>query len=150
MIDYAKAFDCVDHNKLGKINAVLPPEFACSQCGKAFDAATKFCSECGGKVADKNAAPAAAPAVTPAPAVAPAPAAAPAAGAEVVSAPMPGTIVNVVVSAGQSVKSGDVLLVLEAMKMENEIMAPRDGVVAGVHVTKGESVDSGKALVSLQ
>ena len=63
---------------------------------------------------------------------------------------MPGTIVNVMVSAGQSVKSGDVLLVLEAMKMENEIMAPRDGVVAGVHVTKGESVDSGKALVSLQ
>ena len=63
---------------------------------------------------------------------------------------MPGTIVNVVVSAGQSVKSGDVLLVLEAMKMENEIMAPRDGVVAGVHVSKGESVDSGKALVSLQ
>ncbi len=63
---------------------------------------------------------------------------------------MPGTIVSVAVSAGQSVKSGDVLLVLEAMKMENEIMAPRDGVVAGVHVSKGESVDSGKALVSLQ
>ena len=63
---------------------------------------------------------------------------------------MPGTIVSVAVSAGQSVKSGDVLLVLEAMKMENEIMAPRDGVVAGVHVAKGESVDSGKALVSLQ
>ena len=67
-----------------------------------------------------------------------------------INAPMPGTIVSVAVSAGQSVKSGDVLLVLEAMKMENEIMAPRDGVVAGVHVAKGESVDSGKALVSLQ
>jgi biotin carboxyl carrier protein len=63
---------------------------------------------------------------------------------------MPGTIVSIAVSAGQSVKSGDVLLVLEAMKMENEIMAPRDGVVAGVHVNKGDSVDSGKALVSLQ
>ena len=63
---------------------------------------------------------------------------------------MPGTIVNVVVSAGQSVKSGDVLVVLEAMKMENEIMAPRDGVVAGVHVNKGDSVDSGTLLISLQ
>ena len=93
-----------------------------------------------------------APAAAPAPVAetAPAPVSAPAADAEVVNAPMPGTIVSVAVSAGQSVKSGDVLLVLEAMKMENEIMAPRDGVVAGVHVTKGESVDSGKALVSLQ
>ena len=53
------------------------------------------------------------------------------------------------VSNGQSVKKGDVLVVLEAMKMENEIMAPRDGVVASVNVTKGASVNTGDLLVSL-
>jgi glutaconyl-CoA decarboxylase len=95
--------------------------------------------------------PAQAPVVAPAPVKEEAPvAAAPAAGTETVTAPMPGTIVNVLVSAGQAVKSGDTLVVLEAMKMENEIMAPRDGVVAGVHVAKGDSIDSGKVLVSLQ
>lgn len=93
----------------------------------------------------------AAPAAAPAPAVAPAPAAAPVpAGAETVNSPMPGTIVSVNVSAGQNVKKGDVLVVLEAMKMENEIMAPRDAVVASVQVNKGDSVDSGTPLVSLQ
>lgn len=93
----------------------------------------------------------AAPAVAPAPASAPAPAAAPVpAGAETVNSPMPGTIVSVNVSAGQNVKKGDVLVVLEAMKMENEIMAPRDAVVASVQVNKGDSVDSGTPLVSLQ
>lgn len=78
------------------------------------------------------------------------PAAPVAAGAETINAPMPGNIVNVMVKAGDTVAKGQVLLVLEAMKMENEIMSPRDGVVAGVHVSKGESVDSGKLLVSLQ
>lgn len=93
----------------------------------------------------------AAPAAAPAPATAPAPAAAPVpAGAETVNSPMPGTIVSVNVSAGQNVKKGDVLVVLEAMKMENEIMAPRDAVVASVQVNKGDSVDSGTPLVSLQ
>ena len=58
--------------------------------------------------------------------------------------------VSVNVSAGQNVKKGDVLVVLEAMKMENEIMAPRDAVVASVQVNKGDSVDSGTPLVSLQ
>ena len=72
------------------------------------------------------------------------------AGAETINAPMPGNIVNVMVKAGDSVTKGQVLLILEAMKMENEIMSPRDGVVVGVHVSKGESVDSGKLLVSLQ
>ena len=117
--------------------------------GKAYDVQVE---EIGGAAPVAAApAPVAAPAA-PAPAVEAAPAApaAPAAGAEVVSAPMPGTIVSIAVSAGQSVKSGDVLLVLEAMKMENEIMAPRDGVVAGIHVNKGDSVDSGAQLVSLQ
>ena len=94
----------------------------------------------------------AAPVAAPAPAAkAPAPAAAPVpAGAETVNSPMPGTIVSVNVSAGQNVKKGDVLVVLEAMKMENEIMAPRDAVVASVQVNKGDSVDSGTPLVSLQ
>ena len=92
---------------------------------------------------------AAAPAPAAAPA-APAPAAAPAAaGSETVNAPMPGTILSVNVNNGQSVKKGDVLFVLEAMKMENEIMAPRDGVIASVNTTKGSSVESGAVLCTL-
>ena len=91
-------------------------------------------------------APAAAPKAAPA-----APKAAPAAAAagEPVAAPMPGTILSVNVTAGQSVKSGDVLVVLEAMKMENEIKAPKDATVASVNVAKCESVDTGATLVTL-
>ena len=89
------------------------------------------------------AAPAAAPvAAAAAPA---APAAAPAAPA--VTAPMPGTILKVNVQNGQAVKAGQVLVVLEAMKMENEIMAPKDGTVTQVVVSKGASVDTGAPLV---
>ena len=93
-------------------------------------------------------APAAAPAPTPAPAPAAAPTAAPAGGREITS-PMPGTILAVNVTPGQSVKQGDVLVVLEAMKMENEIMADADGTVGSVLVTKGQSVDSGAVLCTL-
>ena len=95
---------------------------------------------------------AAAPAAPAAPKAAPAPAAAPkaaagAAGAVAVKAPMPGNILKVNVTAGQAVKSGDVLCILEAMKMENEIMAPKDGTVTQVLVSKGNTVDTGAPLV---
>ena len=96
------------------------------------------------------AAPVAAPAAPAAPAaVAAAPAAAPAVtgAGEAVNAPMPGTILKVNVSQGQAVKEGDVLCVLEAMKMENEIMAPKAGTITQVVVAKGSSVNTGDALV---
>ena len=93
---------------------------------------------------------AAAPAAAPAPAAAAAPAAPAVTGAgDPVNAPMPGNILKVNVSQGQAVKSGDVLCVLEAMKMENEIMAPKDGTVTQVLVSKGSTVDTGAALVVL-
>ena len=88
------------------------------------------------------AAPVAAPAAPKAPAVAPA-APAGAAGAVAVKAPMPGNILDV------KVKAGDVLAILEAMKMENEIVAPQDGTVASVNVNKGDTVNSGDTLVSM-
>ena len=81
-----------------------------------------------------------------APAAAPAAPAATAAG-EAVTAPMPGTILKVNVQNGQAVKEGDLLCVLEAMKMENEIMAPKTGTVAQVVTSKGASVSTGDVLV---
>lgn len=90
-------------------------------------------------------APAPAPAATPAPPPPPAPA-----GGEQVSSPMPGTILAVNVAVGDTVKRGQVLMILEAMKMENEIMCPRDGVVASVNTSKGASVESGTLLCVLQ
>ena len=98
----------------------------------------------------KSAAPAPKPAAAPKAAPQASAASAPVSGATTVEAPMPGSIVSVKVKNGDTVNEGDVLCVLEAMKMENEIMAPRDAVVAGVHVNKGDSVDSGKLLISLQ
>ena len=92
---------------------------------------------------------AAAPVAAPAAEAAPAPAAAPVVtgAGEPVAAPMPGTIVKVNVTAGQAVKAGDVLCVLEAMKMENDITAPKDGTVTQVVVSKGSSVSTGDALI---
>ena len=115
--------------------------------GSAYDVVVE---EVGGAVA-----PAAAPKAAPAPAAAPAapataaPKAAPAAGAVNVEAPMPGNILDVKVKAGDAVKAGDVLVILEAMKMENDIVAPQDGTVASVSVAKGDTVNVNDVLVSL-
>lgn len=99
----------------------------------------------------ESAAPTAAAPVAAAPA---APAAKPAAPAGAVGnisvkAPMPGTVVNVVVTVGQTVKAGEDLVFIEAMKMETPVKAPQDATVATIEVSKGEAVDSGKVLVTL-
>ncbi len=92
-------------------------------------------------------APAAAPAAAPAPAVPAAPAVT--AAGETVASPMPGTVLRVEVTQGAAVKSGQLLLVLEAMKMENEILAPHDGTVAQIVAQKGATVETGSPLIVL-
>ena len=95
-------------------------------------------------------APAPAPAAAPAPQAAPKAAPAPAAAGSVkVDAPMPGNILDVKVSNGTAVKAGQVLVILEAMKMENEIVAPQDGTVASVNVNKGDTVEAGQTIITL-
>ena len=105
----------------------------------------------GGAAAPVAAPRAAAPAPAPAaPAAAPAaPAKAAGAGEQSVDAPMPGKIIEVKVSVGQAVKAGDTLLILEAMKMQNEIAAPADGTVKAVNVSAGQSVKVRESLVIL-
>lgn len=92
-----------------------------------------------------GAAPAPAPTATSAPPPPPAPA-----GGEQVSAPMPGTILSVNIAVGDSVKRGQVLMILEAMKMENEIMCPRDGRITAIQTSKGAAVESGTPLCTIQ
>lgn len=94
-------------------------------------------------------APAAAPAAAPAPA--PAPAAAPAApaGGTAIKAPMTGTIMDVKVNVGDSVTKGQVVAVLEAMKMENDIVAPADGKIASVVAKKGDSVETDQTIITM-
>ena len=99
-------------------------------------------------VAAPVAVPAAAPVAAPK-AAAPAPKATGAAGAVSVKAPMPGNILKINCKAGAAVKKGDVLMVLEAMKMENDICAPADGVVASVEVAQGATVETDALLVTL-
>ena len=114
--------------------------------GVAYDVVVEELAE--GAVAAPVAAPA--PKATPAaPKAAPTPKATGTAGATVVKAPMPGTLVKVNVKVGDAVKKGDVLCVLEAMKMENDIMAPADGVVASVEAAQGASVATDAVLVTL-
>ena len=120
--------------------------------GKTYDVGVE---DAGGGVEVKSvqaapAAPKAAPA--PAPKAAPAPAAskaAPAAGSGEVTAPLPGTVLSVAVNEGQQVKAGQVLLIFEAMKMENEIVAPIAGTVKKVHVAKGTVLETGMVVVSI-
>jgi biotin carboxyl carrier protein len=103
-------------------------------------------------VAAPVAKPAAAPVSAPkAPEASAAPAAATSgsAGGVKVSSPMPGKIISAKVTVGQKVKKGDVLLILEAMKMENEIVSPQDGTVASINVTAGQSVEAGNLLATL-
>jgi len=99
----------------------------------------------------------AAPAPAPAPKAAPVPKAEPkaapasvgAAGNIKVNSPMPGKIISIKANIGDKVKKGDVILILEAMKMENEIVAPSDGTVASINVTPGQSVEAGTLLATL-
>ncbi len=92
---------------------------------------------------------AAAPAAAPAPAAPAAPSASVQAGTTPVNSPMPGTILDIKVTAGQQVKEGDLVVILEAMKMENEIYAPCAGTVAQILTSKGASVDTGAPLVTI-
>lgn len=78
-----------------------------------------------------------------------APAAAPAGEGQAVEAPLQGSMFNILVKEGQSVKKGDVLAVLEAMKMENEIVAPVDGTVSAIHVEKGQNVNLGDTILEI-
>ena len=112
--------------------------------GTAYEVAVEEISAADVKTVEATPAPAA-PVAAPAPVATPAPA-----GGQQVTAPMPGTILDVKVTEGQAVKEGDLVAVLEAMKMENEIFAPCDGTVAGLAVSKGASVDSGAVICSIQ
>ena len=115
--------------------------------GVAYDVAVE---ELGAGAAPVAAAPVAAPvAAAPVAAPAAAPAASGAAGAIKVESPMPGKILAIKANVGQAVKQGDVVMILEAMKMENEIVAPADGTIAGINVAVGDSVESGDTLASM-
>ncbi|WP_432663318.1 biotin/lipoyl-containing protein [Wukongibacter baidiensis] len=114
--------------------------------GKAYEVEVE---EVGGVQSAPVSRPAAAPRAA-APAAAPKPAAAPApapAGGNTITAPMPGTVLDIKVNVGDTVSNGDVLLILEAMKMENEIMAPAGGKIVSVNATKGASVNAGDVLI---
>ena len=126
-----------------KIWEVIMKNYRITVNGVAYDVAVE---EMGEGAAASTPAPAAAPKPAAPKAV---PAAAAGAGAIKINSPMPGNILSVKASAGQAVKKGDVLMILEAMKMENEICAPQDGTIASVQVSAGDSVESGDVLVTM-
>lgn len=126
-----------------KIWEVIMKNYRITVNGVAYDVAVE-------EMGEGAAASAPAPAATPKPAAPKAaPAAAAGAGAIKINSPMPGNILSVKASAGQAVKKGDVLMILEAMKMENEICAPQDGTIASIQVSAGDSVESGDVLVTM-
>lgn len=117
--------------------------------GTSYDVSVE---ELAGGVAPVAAPVAAAPVVAPAPAAAPAPAPAAksvGAGSIKVASPMPGKILDVKANVGDAVKKGQVILILEAMKMENEVVAPKDGTVASIDVASGATVEAGDTLATL-
>lgn len=114
--------------------------------GTAYDVAVEEMGA--GTAPAATSAPVAAPVAAPAP-VAAAPAASGNEGGIKVVAPMPGKILSVKASVGAAVKKGEVILILEAMKMENEVVAPEDGTVASINVSEGASVESGDTLATL-
>jgi len=115
--------------------------------GTAYDVAVE---ELGAGTVPAAAPVAAAPVAAPAaPVAAAAPAASGAEGSVKIAAPMPGKILAIKANIGQAVKRGEVVMILEAMKMENEITAPEDGTIAGINVAVGDSVESGDTLASL-
>lgn len=129
----------------GKTYAVEVEEVGAGQGGFTYQPAPQAAPQ-----APVLKAPAAPQPQAPAPQAAPAPKAptGPVSG-DTISAPMPGTILDIKVSEGQSVKAGDILLILEAMKMENEIVSPKDGVVNKIHTSKSSTVSTGDALVTI-
>ena len=118
--------------------------------GKQYNVSVEEGAQSAAPAAAPVAAPAA-PAAAPAPAVAPAPKAAPAATGEgqAVNAPMPGTILDIKANVGTAVKTGQPIIILEAMKMENDIVAPCDGTVTSITVKKGDSVDTNQLLATI-
>ena len=110
--------------------------------GKKFEVVVEPEIGAAGSVATTSNASGAAPAAAVLPPIA--------AGEEAIVAPMPGTILKVKISEGQAVRKGEVLFILEAMKMENEIMAGRDGVVTKVMIANGTSVNTGDCLARLK
>lgn len=122
-------------------------KFSITVNGTAYEVEVEELKD-GAQAAPVQAAPAAAKPAAPAPKKA-APAAQPVAAGTPINAPMPGTILSVKAQQGAQVKKGDILLVLEAMKMENEIVAPQDGKVVQVNAVKGASVNTGDVLVVL-
>ena len=114
--------------------------------GVTYEVLVEEVSAAGAVAPAPVAAPVAAPAAAPAAAAA---APAPAGAGEAVKAPMPGTIMKINVSVGDKVKKGDIICILEAMKMENEIFAPVDGTVTSLPVSKGASVQTDEVLATI-